>query len=185
MRRDAAVRADLHDAVGSARGTDHCAAFVDGMTDRLFDVNMCAHFNSGDHNQRVPVVRRADNDDFGFLFCQQFAVILIELWLIAGELGDFSGGRCDLIFIHVAHRNDLRFACRYRFAQDVHSPPARADQGGAVLLRFLRADDRRSAKNGARKGYRRDSQARGRKVCRRSLQKIASVRFHSFNSRLD
>ena len=112
VRRDAAVRADLHDAVGRPGRLDHRAAFVDRVADRLLDVDVGAGFDGGDHDQRVPVVGRGDDDDLGLFALEQLAVVLVLLGRPAGELLDLGGGGVELVRVDVAQGDHVGLARR-------------------------------------------------------------------------
>jgi hypothetical protein len=75
VRRAAPLRTDLHHAFVLSCGGEHRLAFhhVDG--DRLLAIDMCAGLHSGDHIQRVPVVRRAHQDDIEVLLRKHGAVV--------------------------------------------------------------------------------------------------------------
>ena len=67
VRRAAPLRADLHDALVLARRRDHRLALDDIDADRLLHLDVGAGLDGGDHRQRVPVVRRVDEDDVEIL----------------------------------------------------------------------------------------------------------------------
>ncbi len=58
----------------------------------------------------MPVIRRADDHDLGFLFREQFAVVLVFHGLIAGELLHLLNGGVAAVRVDVAHGDDLAFA---------------------------------------------------------------------------
>ena len=87
MRSDAAMKAHLHHAPAIARGVKHRAAFVDGVAGRLFDEHVRASLKGVDRLQRVPVIRRGDNDDFWFFinknifFLYSILIYIIYIYL--------------------------------------------------------------------------------------------------------
>ena len=77
------MQVHLHDPIVRARRLHHGAAFGDGVADGLLHVDVRARFARGDGNQRMPVVGRGDDDDFGFLFRQQLTIVLVAHWPLA------------------------------------------------------------------------------------------------------
>ena len=145
VRRDAAMGSDLNDLPRVARGFHHGSAFVNGVADRLLDVDVrsCLHGRDGD--QRVPVVGRRDDHDFGLFAFEQFAEILVDLGRIARELA--GGGLADgeLFVVDVAEGDELALFGPQGFAEDVCSPPAGTNQGEPIALAsLLSAGDRGS-----------------------------------------
>jgi hypothetical protein len=130
------------------------------VADGLFDIDVRAGVDGGDHTERMPMIWRADDHDLRSLFLEHFAVVLIFFRLIAGEFFYFGRGRIQLVFVNVAHRDDGRCASGHRLAKYVHSPPAAADKRGSVFFVF---------RLGANKGPR--EQSRGG----RCLEKITTV----------
>ena len=63
MRRAAALRADLHDAVVFPRRGKHRLALDDVHADRLLAIHIDAGLARLNHRQRMPMVRRRDLDD--------------------------------------------------------------------------------------------------------------------------
>ena len=100
----------------------------------------------GDRYQRVPVVGRSDNGDFGPFALQELAEIFIASGLRATKLFDVRGGGVELVRVHVARGDDRRRPRGHRRVQDVHAPPARADERDPELLRLLAEDGRESVK---------------------------------------
>src|SRR5262249_30352394 len=70
LRRAAALRAVLHDAVVLAGRLDGDPALVDVVTARLFDVDILAGLAGPDGHQRMPVIRRGDRDGVEVLVFQ-------------------------------------------------------------------------------------------------------------------
>jgi len=135
VRRDAAVRADLHDAAGGARGIHHRAAFHHGVTDRFLDVDVRTGFHGGNHRECVPVIGRADDRDLGLRLREQRAVVLIQLWRGARAAGAVFQREIELTGVDIAECDELARAAGHRLAQDVVAPPAAADERGAEFLR--------------------------------------------------
>jgi hypothetical protein len=101
--------------------------------DRFFHIDVRAGLDSGDGDQWMPVVGGADDDDLRLFPFQELAVILVGFGLVAGFLlNPFECGMEEGV-IDVAHRDDLAFAGGHGLAEDVHSPPTGADDGGAVF----------------------------------------------------
>ncbi len=75
MRRAAALRAHLHDAVVLASRGEHRFALEHVATDRLLHVHVGAGLDSRNHRQRVPMVRRADQHDIEVLILEHLAIV--------------------------------------------------------------------------------------------------------------
>lgn len=133
VMRDAPVRIDLHDAAVVAGGFDQGPAFVDGMADGLFVIYVGAGVAGGDGNEGVPVVGRRIDYNLRFFPAEQLAIVFVFFRCIAGELLDFGGGLVEDVTVNVAECDDFTFAGFDGLAGDVHTPPARADKGGAVF----------------------------------------------------
>ena len=90
-RRPAAIhRADLHDLVVPRRRLDHLAAFPHRVRRGLLDVDVLAGLERPDGGERVPVVRRGDDDGVDVLVVEHAPQILHEPRL---ERGDFRQAR--------------------------------------------------------------------------------------------
>ena len=77
--RPAAVhRADLDDLVVASRGLDHPAPLGDRVRGRLLDVHVLARLERPDGGERVPVIRRGDDDAVDVLVIEHAAEILLE-----------------------------------------------------------------------------------------------------------
>ena len=63
VRRDATMQAYLDLTIGFTGRADHGVTFVDGVANRLFDIDMSAGFDGRDGGQGVPMVGRGDNDN--------------------------------------------------------------------------------------------------------------------------
>src|SRR6266545_590152 len=102
VRRNAAVRADLHHAVVLARGIHHRAAFLDRVADRFLHVNVRAVFHRFDHDEGMPMVRRGHDANLRFLFVEQFAKILVRLRVVARFLLHSPGRSVQKARVHIA-----------------------------------------------------------------------------------
>ena len=107
MRTNAAVQTDLHDDTSLAGGLHHGLAFVDGVPCRFFDIDMRTRLACGNGLQCMPVVGSGDDDDFGLLFVEKFAVVLVELRVVAGEAVDRVTGVGGHVFMHIAQSANL------------------------------------------------------------------------------
>ena len=133
MGRDAAVEADLNQAARVAGGADHGLAFVNGMGDGLFDVDMGTGPDGIDRRQGVPVVGSSDDADVRPFLRQHVAVVAVAAGLVRGQLGDLGGRFIHLIGVGVGEGNGGAIAGGKGLAKDVHTPPAGADQSGFEL----------------------------------------------------
>ena len=81
-RGPAAVhRADLHDPVVVCRGLDHLPAFPHGVRGGLLDVYVLAGLQRPDRGERVPVIRRGDDNRVDVLVVEDAPKVLRELRL--------------------------------------------------------------------------------------------------------
>ena len=55
-------------SIGFAGRADHGVAFVDGVANGLFDIDMSAGLDGGDGRQGVPMVGCGDDDNIRTLF---------------------------------------------------------------------------------------------------------------------
>ncbi len=133
MGADAAVEADLDKAAGFAGGAEHGFAFVDGVGDGFFNVDVGAGADGVDGGEGVPVVGSGDDGDVGTLFLEEFAVVAVTAGLGVFPLGVFGGGFVDLSGVGVGEGDAGALAGGDGFAEDVGTPPARADEGGFEL----------------------------------------------------
>ncbi len=138
MWRYASMRPDLHHSIGITCRLDHRGAFENGVTDRFLDIHMRSDFACLDHGQRVPVIGRRYNHDFRFLFLQQLPIVFVLLRRAAGHFLDFLGGRIDLVAINVTQPHHVDCARLNGRGQDVHAPPPRTNQRGAIFLLRVR-----------------------------------------------
>jgi len=72
------------------------------------------------------VIGRADDGDLGLFLVEQFAVVAVLLRRRTCQLLDLRGRVVQHPLVDVAQGDDPRLAGGDRFAQDVHTPPARA-----------------------------------------------------------
>ena len=109
VRRAAALEPDLNDGLVFARGGEHRLAFDDVDADRLLDVNVGAAFDRFDHLERVPVVRRADDDDIEVFFRQHLAIVGIlarNFFRNLARRDDFAGF-VERFLVDVAEGDDV------------------------------------------------------------------------------
>ena len=86
--RPAAVhRADLDDLAETRLRLDHLAAFPDRVRRRLLDVDVLAGLERPDGRERVPVIRRGDDDGVDLLVFEDAAHVLDESGLVVGDAG--------------------------------------------------------------------------------------------------
>ena len=136
-------RAGLHDLVVGARGVRHQAAFQDGVRGRLLDVDVLAGLERPDGGERVPVVRRGDDDGVDVLVVEHAPEILREARLERRDVLEqrrVVGARGEQVLVDVAERLDLDVL---QFREAPLEPVALAadtDAGAHDLV--VRADDR-------------------------------------------
>jgi len=128
------VRADLNNSAGVTRRLHHGTALVNGVTDRLFDVDVSARFHRLNHRQRMPVIGGSHDRDLRLLLGEHFTEILILLRLVSAQLRHLGCGRVELVLINVAHSDYFGLPGCNRRPQNIHSPPACPDEGCGVLL---------------------------------------------------
>ena len=86
MNAGTLLRSHLHHAIVLARGFHHQDAFVNGVADGLFNVNILAGLAGLNHHQRVPVVGSTHDDDIDIFAVEHLAEIGVGLRLTAGIL---------------------------------------------------------------------------------------------------
>ena len=151
VRGRAPLQTDLHHAVVLARRREHGLAFQDVDADRLLAVDVGTRLARGDHRQRVPVIRRRDQDEIEFLLLQHLAVVRVQPRLLAGLLALSRQFGCGLerATVHVA--------------QPYHLDWIDLDQAEEVDLAVpARAHDSYFAGSGGGSGARNQQQAAGR-----------------------
>ena len=77
MRCAAALSADLDDALVLPRRRQHGLALGHIHADRFLHINIRPGFDGGDHRQRMPMVRRADEHDVQVLFLEHLPVVVV------------------------------------------------------------------------------------------------------------
>ena len=114
MRRAAALGADLHDAVVLAGGGQNRLALDHIHADRLLQIEVRIRLNRRDGRQRVPVIGRGDQHQFGLRLLQEVAVIakglgtLLRLLPLRHDLRSFAKHRLvDITQADNIHRRDL------------------------------------------------------------------------------
>jgi hypothetical protein len=130
----------LHHAATVAGDADHRAAFIDRVGGWFFDVDMRTSLERGDGLQRVPVVGRGNNGDFRFLLFEQLAVIFVNFGLIPAEIVHLVGGDFERVSINVAEGDDPDAIAFHRLLKYGLAPPTGADEGGAVFVVRVRAE---------------------------------------------
>ena len=136
MRRAPALHADLDDPVVLARGRQHRLRFDDVDAHRLLHPHVHARLHGFDHRQRMPVIRRVDDDDVEVSLFEQGAIVAVDARLLLRGLSgrdDFRGRRHH-VAVDIAQRDHFD-------RRDLHEPqqialaiPARADQADALRL---------------------------------------------------
>ncbi len=71
------MQSDLHHAICCSCRIDHCSAFGDRVPDRLLDVNVRTRLNRSNRDQRMPVIGRRHNNDFGSFLVEKFPEVAI------------------------------------------------------------------------------------------------------------
>ncbi len=145
VRRAAPLRADLHHAIVLAGRGHHRLALGNVHADRLLAVDVRPGLDGGDHRQRVPVVRRADQYDVVVLLLEHFAVIGEQprLFVRGLPLRNQVGSLGQHLRIHVAQRHDLHRRDLDQPQQIALAVPAAADQPDARrFLRIIRTQSR-------------------------------------------
>ena len=137
VRRAAPLRADLHHPFVLACGGQHRLAFDHVHGNRLLAIDMRAGLDGGDHGERVPVIRRADQDDIEILLREHRAIVAEGTRLLMRRLPhghQFRGLRKHSL-VHVAERDHLHGRNLYQ-AQQVRFPvPSAADHTDPQRLR--------------------------------------------------
>ena len=137
VRRAAALRADLHDALVLAGGGEHRLALDHVHADRLLHVDVGPGLDGGDHRQGVPVVGRADQDDVEVLLLEHLAVVAVgpRLLLRRSAAAATSSAASASIFLSTSHSDDDLDRRDLDEAEQVAlAVPAAADQADALRL---------------------------------------------------
>ena len=79
VRRAAALRAHLHDAIVFAGSSEHRLALDDVDARRLLHVHIATGLDGSNHWQCVPMIRCADEHEVEFIFLEQRSVIAVGL----------------------------------------------------------------------------------------------------------
>ena len=109
-RRAAAIhRADLHQLLVARRRLDHLAAFPHRVRRGLFDEDVLAGLQAPDRRERVPVVRRRDDDGIDVLVVEGASKVLHEPGLERGDILQalVVDARRREVGVDVAERLDL------------------------------------------------------------------------------
>ena len=85
----ASLSADLHHAPVAFGSLHHGAAFFDGQTRRLLDVDVLAGLARHHGHQGVPVIGRGDEDRVHVLVFEQPAEVLVQFGMTADARGRF------------------------------------------------------------------------------------------------
>jgi hypothetical protein len=135
MRSAAALRADLDNTLILSRGGQHRLAFDDINADGFLDIDINAAFDGGNHGQRMPMVRRADENDVEVLLRQHLAVIVIEARLLFGHLprGDQIGRGGKHVAIDIAKRNHFHRGDLDQAQQVALAVPSAANEADALF----------------------------------------------------
>jgi len=118
MRRAFALRADLHHALEFARRVEHGLALADVPADGFLAIDIRARFHRGNRVQRVPMIRRTDQDDVEILLLEHLAVIVVSARLLPGLLPLAGNLYClsEHVLVRVADGNNLDW-------RDLDQPP--------------------------------------------------------------
>jgi hypothetical protein len=109
MRRGATLGADLDHPLVFSRGRQHGLAFDHIDADRLLAVNIDSRLYRLDHVQRMPMVRRADENEVEILFLQHLPIIGIETRFLLRQLagGDQFGGVPQHLTVDITQGNHI------------------------------------------------------------------------------
>src|SRR5262249_24787567 len=113
------------------------------MRDRLFAIDVLACFARGDERQRVPMVRRADDDGVDVYLREQLTEILEPPGRPTACAGNFGGGAVQVSLAHVANCEDINSVKTHELMQIVSSHCAAPDQAKphpVIRARALRKD---------------------------------------------
>ena len=103
----------MYDRAFRARRREDRLTFANVDSDRLLKIDVASRFDRGDGDERVPMVRRSDENDV--------EIRLFERLAIVGELARFAtvltrrdllGGLFERIAVDVANRDDVDIARR-------------------------------------------------------------------------
>ena len=83
MRPDSSVEANLHGFPGLGGRVEHGPAFLDSMAGGFFHEHMRVRLHGCNCLQGMPVIGGGNDDDLRFFLLEEFAIILVGLWLCA------------------------------------------------------------------------------------------------------
>src|SRR6266516_2759836 len=125
----AVLRSALANATQLARHLHDPAAFADIVADRFLDINILARVHRPNRRQRVPVVRRRDEDCGDRLVIENHAQILDCLWLGTFLRDQVSGDLGGAIAIRIADVSDLTIRKPGELARVLFAANAATDDG--------------------------------------------------------
>ena len=95
---------------------------------------MGARVNRRYCRQRVPMIRCGDDHDLRLLLTEHFAKVIVLTRLIAVEVSNLLRAHLARLFVHIANAHHLALAVRDGVAQNIHAPPAGANDGRAIFF---------------------------------------------------
>ena len=165
MRPNAPMQPHLHHAPGGLSGIENRAALLHRVRGGFLQEHMCALRQRLDCRQRVPMIGRGNDHDLRFLPGEHLAIIIVLARLIPVEVGNLLRAHLARLLVHIANTRHLAAPVRNRLSQNIHAPPARANQGSAIFPAGRRQN---------RHGIERCNSSRG-------LQKMATGSLHLGN----
>ena len=130
----APLRTHLHDALVALGRLEHGAAFVNGLGQRLLDIDVLAGLAGEDGRQGVPVVGRGDEHHVHVLAVEDAAEVLHRVGLLAALLLANLDALGDPRVVHVADDDAIDFGVEEEAFEVALAHAAAADEPEPDLL---------------------------------------------------
>ena len=124
----APLRTHLHDAIMFLRRRQHRAPLIDRFRQRLFHVDVFAGLARQDCRQRVPMIRRRDQDYVHIFAVQHAAKIFYDFWPFISFILANLDALGAVGIVNVANDRAVNFRVQKKTFQVTAPHPARTDQ---------------------------------------------------------
>ena len=117
-----------------ARGGDHGAPFVNGLGQRLFDIDILPRLAGQDGRQRMPVIRRGDDDGVEVFAFEDATEILLRCGCLAAFAGANLHAGGEVLVVHDRRPRGTRLRDYRGRIAGPGTLPAAADEADADLV---------------------------------------------------
>jgi hypothetical protein len=132
----------LGDALALERGSDHGAAFADGIGQRLLHKHVFAGLAGLDGGESVPVVRRGHHHGVQVFAIEQLAEIVVLAGLVALRLFDGRHGGIEVRPVEIADGRRDHVGLLHELMETRGSLAAQADEADLNLIARRRRGER-------------------------------------------